>query len=109
MTYPKLSLTKIYIALIVQFRFKHCNGTGRGQKTDLSLIDHDSASQIALAPIRVANTLPSPLIAVLRMNSQAITQYCKVHRALREAAPRPAQCRIAFRCSHHGAATVHCA
>lgn len=34
MTYPKLSLTKIYIALIVQFRFKHCNGTVKGQKID---------------------------------------------------------------------------
>lgn len=25
---------KIYIALIVQFRFKHCNGTVKGQKID---------------------------------------------------------------------------
>lgn len=31
-------------------------------------------------------TLPSPLLAVLRMNLQAITQYCKVPQASREAA-----------------------
>lgn len=34
--------------------------------------------QVPLAPIHVANTLPFPLLAVLRKNSQAITQYCKV-------------------------------
>lgn len=59
MTYPKLSLTKIYIALIVQFRFKHCNGTGIGQKTDLSLIDHDSASdKLRLLPFVLLTLYP---------------------------------------------------
>lgn len=54
--------------------------------------------QVALAPIRVADTFPSPLLAVLKVNSQAITQYCKVHGASREAVPRPAQHSIA--CLH---------
>lgn len=54
--------------------------------------------QVVLAPIRVANTLPSPLLAVLKMNSQAITQYCKVHGASREAVPGPAQHCVA--CLH---------
>lgn len=44
-----------------------------------------------LPPIHVANTLPFPLLAVLRMNSQAITQYCKVPQGFGEAARRPAQ------------------
>lgn len=30
----KIVFDKLYIALIVQFRFKHCNGTVKGQKID---------------------------------------------------------------------------
>lgn len=54
--------------------------------------NHDSTScKFHLPPIHVANTWPFPLLAVLRMNSQAITQYCKVPQGFEEAERRPAQ------------------
>lgn len=46
--------------------------------------------RVPLAPIHVANTLSFPLLAVLRMNSQAITQYCKVPQGFEGSARRPA-------------------
>lgn len=72
----------IYIALIVQFRFKHCNGTEKGQKnwSGFSLIILIPRCASSTCSHSCCYTWPLPLLAVLRMNSQAITQYCKVPR-----------------------------